>query len=69
MFSNGFWPLVEVEHVQGIKVGGRGFQKLKEPLRETPGILANFVRRTKFLTFLCVALIVSRVREPGLPTG
>jgi len=38
MFSNGFWPLAEAEHVQGIKVGVRGFQKLKEPLRETPGI-------------------------------
>jgi hypothetical protein len=40
MFSNGFRPLLEAEHAQGIKVGGRGFQKLKEPLRETPGISA-----------------------------
>jgi len=40
MFSNGFWPIAEAEHVQGIRVGGRGFQKLKELLRETPGIAA-----------------------------
>jgi hypothetical protein len=49
MFSNGFWPLVEAEHVQGIKVGRCGFQKLKEPLRENSGIGANLS------LFLCVA--------------
>ena len=35
--------LAEDEHVQGIRVGGCGFQKLKEPLRETPGISATCI--------------------------
>src|SRR4051794_14261441 len=54
MFSIGFWPIAEAEHVQGIRVGARGFQKLKEPLRETPGISAiceKFCASHKILDF------------------
>jgi hypothetical protein len=37
-------------------------------LRKRPGIFGIciiFVHRTRFLTFLCIALFVGSVREPG----
>src|SRR5437870_2304877 len=43
----------------GIRLGARGCQRVKEPLRKVPGICpksAAVVRRTRFLTLLCNAL-------------
>src|SRR5262249_32615567 len=48
-----FNRLPEAEHVQGITLRAAGFQKLKEPLRRSPGftvVCLVFVRRTRFLT-------------------
>src|SRR5579871_3372012 len=37
LFTNRFPSLAEAGQTQGIRVGGRGFQMIKEALRESPG--------------------------------
>jgi hypothetical protein len=70
LYANAFLATRPERTSLGIRLGARGFQKIKQPLRNPPVFGANPIDLCVAqisLTFLCAALYRGCVREPGPP--